>query len=137
MTDDWDWYVGDPCYHISDDRWFEFCDHLKHPGDIYFYWPIYDEDGKEIDEVEIEVWDSPYGDGCWMFRNLIDQSLVKGYEIGVDAGIIAVLPREACEKNTDLTMGLYFKGCQPYLECREGSFEVKVNGVPHDDAEGE
>lgn len=160
---DWDWYVGDPCYHIDNNRWDEFCNLLwkeenrireqKRKGDPKRYenqsyisinheviidWPILDDDGEELWTVEIEVWSSPYGDGCWPFSNYPssltwnDSIYVKGKDIPVDAGIIAIVPREAIKEDKDETMGLYFKGDRPTLETTENDFEVKVNDVTHD-----
>lgn len=167
MTDNWDWYVGDPCYVIEQARWSEFCDlffaeekrirdriregdperweYVDENGDlkqryipinheVIIDWPILDDDGEELWTVEIEVWSSPYGDGVWQFK---DSNLstwkcthVTGNEIGVDAGIIAIVPSEACAE--DIQMGLYFASARPTLETYEGDFEVKVNDVTHD-----
>ena len=159
---DWDWYVGDPCYHIDNNRWDEFCNLLwkeenrireqKRKGDPKRYenqsyisinheviidWPILDDDGEELWTVEIEIWSSPYGDGCWDFNdscwNLTwgNSIYVKGKDIPVDAGIIAIVPREAIKEDKDETMGLYFKGDRPTLETTEGDYEVRVNDNTH------
>jgi hypothetical protein len=107
-----------------------------HDG-VFIDWPILDDDGEELWTVEIEIWSSPYGDGCWPFSdypsNLTykDSIYVKGKEIPVDAGIIAIVPLEACQKDDD-SLGLYFKGDRPTLETTENDFEVKVNDVSHD-----
>jgi len=171
-SNDWDWYVGDPCYVIDNGRWDEFCnlmweEELRirerirkgdperwadyedangnvcvkyipiHDG-VFIDWPILDDDGEELWTVEIEIWSSPYGDGCWDFSNYpsslsnITSIYVKGKEIPVDAGIIGIVPREAIGKRDDDICGLYFKGEQPTLETTENDFEVKVNDVPHD-----
>ena len=159
---DWDWYVGDPCYHIDNDRWDEFCNALweaenairtrlrnSYPDryknqsyisineGVVFDWPVVDEWGDE-DTVEIEVWSSPYGDGCWPFHNgarymsTISCKYVKGKDIPVDAGIIAIVPKEACREDPEQTVGIYFKGTRPTLETTENDFEVKVNDITHD-----
>ena len=170
---DWDWYVGDPCYHIDNGRWDEFCDllfteearirkeirardpkrwqyeddkgvtHQKYipiNDGVFIDWPIYWEDGTHKDDLEIEVWSSPYGDGCWPFSNYPssltykDSIYVKGKDIPVDAGIIAIVPHEAIDEEVppDMIMGLYFKGDRPTLETTENDFEVRVNDVTHD-----
>ena len=160
---DWDWYVGDPCYVIDAGRWDEFCNLMWeeemrirerirrgdpkryenqtyipiHDG-VFIDWPILDDDGEELWTVEIQIWSSPYGDGCWDFSNYPssltynDSIYVKGKEIPVDAGIIGIVPREAIGKREDDICGLYFKGYQPTLETTENDFEVKVNDRPHD-----
>ena len=173
---DWDWYVGDPCYHIPDERWSEFCDllwaaeakiregireadperweYVDENGDlkqryipihheVIIDWPVGDY-LDERDTVAIEVWSSPYGDGIWQFKRSDLSAFVgvvglcnhvKGEEIPVDAGIIAIVPREAVKENEDDLMGIYFKGDRPTLETYEGDFEVRLNGSTHDGIE--
>ena len=106
--------------------------------DVTIDWPILDDDGEELWTVEIEIWSAPYGDGCWGFFdsswNLSwnESIYVKGKEIPVDAGIIAIVPREAIGKRDDDICGLYFKGYRPTLETTENDFEVRVNDTTHD-----
>ena len=160
---EFEYYVGDPCYVISDERWDEFCNALWaaefelrksiNPNfveekkyislegcGVEFEWPLIDEWGDEYTHT-IEVWSSPGGDGCWSFQNLaghyqknmrpMKSSL--NYELGVDAGIIAVVPYVACDDKTE-QMGLYFndRWGRPTLETQEQSFEIKINDCSHD-----
>ena len=143
MTNEWSHYVGDPCYVIDDDRWGDFCDTLwaeQHrikkefkertgrPMNAYCQYPITldweykDEDG-DTNTAEVEVWNSPFGDGCWGFANTVRvmTGWVAGNEIGVDAGLIAVVPRGAVERD-DMgeaeELGILFN-CYPELETGE------------------
>ena len=160
------YYVGDPCYVISDERWSEFCDRLEaaehqlkmmlkpdlvkegifvslNGYGVDFEWPLADEEGRGdyINTATIEVW-STGGDGCWRFYNLADHwdksqrpmPSRRGYELGVDAGIVAVVPYEACDVKTE-QLGLYFDsvGWSPELETQDGGAEIRINGYPHDE----
>ena len=86
----WDYYVGDPCYVIDDARWGEFCDKLFAHSNYHsnagcdIEW--------KVDGVEyiVETWSSPGGDGVWTFSGM--------GECGVDAGLLAVVPVEACDR---------------------------------------
>jgi len=101
------WYIGDPCYAIKDDRWDEFCENLfAHPdyktesGDtlgggygIEMMWtyttPDTDEPNNPIELLTtLYIYDSPFGDGVWD---------VHGHLLGVDAGLLSVLPIEVCD----------------------------------------
>ena len=116
----WNYYVGDPCYVIDTKRWDEFCDKLfshsnynnNAPCDIKW----------EVDGVEytIETWDSPGGDGVWRFN--------KG-ECGVDAGLLAIVPRECCEERVLSTHygGILFNDL-PTLETDKYNHWVEING---------
>lgn len=104
------WYIGDPCYAINNDKWGEFCDILsKHKNDaleghgIEFDWNwiqhqrIHHE--TYFEELEVEQTSRVYvynsglgGDG---------QVNVHGYKLGVDAGLLSVLPLEVCHRLTD------------------------------------
>jgi len=111
MTKEWTYYVGDPCYVIDDDRWDEFCNQLfKEKGAYSGYnieWPVEPENHGPNGEVygdgteTVEVWDSPFGDGCWGFTNSASsmKGWIAGNEMGVDAGLLAIVPRECVHKD--------------------------------------
>ena len=87
------WYVGDPCYAINDDTWSDFCDILKGYNDNAL-----EGDGIEFDweEHRVYVYNSGLGgDG------LITLGHNPPHRLGVDAGLLSVLPLEVCEKLTD------------------------------------
>ncbi len=117
MKDDWDHYVGDPCYVIDNDRWGEFCDKLwdELHGDG---WPRYIEwtqDGKHFD---LAIHTSPGGDGTWGFRRARHADGWRaGKEMAVDAGLLAVIPRELVSQEAGKAPfgGMLFKG-EPELE---------------------
>jgi len=154
---DWNYYVGDPCYVIDDGRWFAFCDALwakqaeeemgygkynRRSGNypIILEWEILDEDG-DPDIGEIEVWSSPFGDGCWSFSNTVKNmsGWVAGTDMGVDAGLLAIVPRKCCER-TDMggmehahEMGILFTS---YPELQTGEHlegYVLLQGLHGDD----
>ena len=114
MTE-WNYYVGDPCYMIDDKKWCDFCDALwakqaeeekkgygRYNYPIILEWDCLDEDGDPA-VAEIEVWSSPFGDGSWNFSNTVKSmsGWVAGTYMGVDAGLLAIVPRECCER-TDM-----------------------------------
>jgi len=111
-TDDIKWYVGDPCYVIDDERWHIFCDrlfavehHLKETGGETdgpknIRWSTKDRPNTWNPEhiFNVEVRHSPGGDGCWNFNERDD--LGKKISLGVDAGLLAIVPVELCESAT-------------------------------------
>ena len=115
--EDWNYYVGDPCYVVDDNKWDEFCNLLfkneGYQGDnpAYIEWEV---DGELY---EIETWDSPGGDGVWRFS---------GGECGVDAGLLAMVPRECCAQSAE-GMGILFE-CRPELETSNQDYMVILNG---------
>ena len=125
------YYVGDPCYVIDDNRWDEFCNQLfskdsrGYPVDIK--WEL---DG---DTYDIEVWNSPGGDGVWGFSQ--SDSLGNSVSLGVDAGLLAVVPVECCEKREiGSSCGAWFSH-RPDLETDDGPFMggyVLLNGEKDD-----
>ena len=80
--DNWTHYTGDPCYVIDDSRWSEFCDQIPKEGG-YIDWV-----GFDGETYSVQVWSSPGGDGTWGFSDW--------GEMPVDAGLLAVVPRECC-----------------------------------------
>ncbi len=114
---DWQYYTGDPCYVIDDDRWDEFCKAL---------WAVEAEEKRKTGRVSdgphlvkwttsdgelhghVECWSSPGGDGCWRFGSW--------GSMPVDAGLLAIVPREFCEEPSDpAKMGIVHK-YEPTLE---------------------
>ena len=96
------YYVGDPCYVIDDNRWDEFCSALVDRDGRRYPYPIdikWDVDGVIYN---IEVWESPFGDGCWKFSNTVKEmdGWIRGTEMGVDAGLLAIVPYGAISNNS-------------------------------------
>ena len=141
-TDDIKWYVGDPCYVIDEERWHIFCDrlfavehHLKETGGETdgpknIRWSTKDRHNSYGNTVNVEVRHSPGGDGCWSFDYRDD--LGKKISLGVDAGLLAIVPVELCESATvGDNSGAWFVD-RPTLETEghlwHGKMMVKLNG---------
>jgi len=131
------YYVGDPCYVIDDDRWWVkddptcFCSMLWKAAEeqggldgegITLKWPL--QDGTT---VKIQVCNSPGGDGTWDFPTLTDDMGQK-VSLGVDAGLLAIVPIEACERSDDSVSGGSLWSNKPTLEVDENGYEVFLNG---------
>ena len=114
---DWTYYTGDPCYVIDDARWHEFCNALwaveadnkrkrgrRTEGPPMVPWTNKDGSFKGF----VECWDSPGGDATWHFGST--------GKMPVDAGLLAIVPRELCEEPNDpAKMGIVHK-YEPTLE---------------------
>ena len=129
----WEYYTGDPCYVIDDARWHEFCKALwaveadnkrkrgrRTEGPHMVPWTNKDGSFKGF----VECWDSPGGDGCWSFGSW--------GKMPVDAGLLAIVPRELCEEENDpAKMGIVHHG-KPTLYTTShyyrGSAPVVLNG---------
>tara|TARA_R100001443_G_scaffold19528_5_gene31246 strand:- start:2118 stop:2798 length:681 start_codon:yes stop_codon:yes gene_type:complete len=138
---EWDWYVGDPCYVIEDERWYEFCEALNQKEqelknlniisnnptitwtrEIFSHSPQKTRISKTID-----IYTDTGGDGSWSWKNSA-QSMdgwVKGDTIYLDAGIVAIIPREILtpakqEEAGQRNLGILFSGQEPpFLEVSE------------------
>jgi hypothetical protein len=75
--------LGDPCYHVPDDRWSEWLD--KADSSNYSSILVADLDGKTV-----LGFGTQYGDGSYS-----DQY---GNVYGVDAGLIGLVPIELCKE---------------------------------------
>jgi len=131
-------YVGDPCYVIDDDRWHDFCEMLwakeakkgvrnrLNPYGVSLRWPL--RDGSKVD---VQVFDSPGGDTTWVFDNLLDDEGNR-VSLPVDAGLLAIVPIEACERDNmgeAGSLGSIWKN-PPDLEVWvDGKYAVQLNGV--------
>ena len=131
-------YVGDPCYVIDDDRWGDFCEMLwaeqenegvqnrLNPYGVSLRWPL--RDGSKVD---VQVFDSPGGDTTWGFDNLLDDEGNR-VSLPVDAGLLAIVPIEACERDNmgPITgFGSVWRTL-PNLEVWvDGKHAVQLNGV--------
>ncbi len=131
-------YVGDPCYVIDDDRWHDFCEMLwakeakkgvrnrLNPYGVSLRWPL--RDGSKVD---VQVFDSPGGDTTWVFDNLLDDEGNR-VSLPVDAGLLAIVPIEACERDNmgeAGSLGSIWKN-PPDLEVWvDGRYAVQLNGV--------
>lgn len=122
---EWDWYVGDPCYVIENERWYEFCEALnqkeqklkdsgiksKNPS---ITWT------RGILTKMIDIYTDTGGDGSWSWKNTAQSMAgwVKGDTIYLDAGIVAIIPREILtpakqEEAGQRNLGILFSGQTP------------------------
>jgi len=125
MKTDWEYFVGDPCYVLSKENY----SMLSSKG------VFQDERG---DFQEIEIHSSPGGDGCWKFKREKPSECVGGEEIGVDSGLIAIVPRALCNGTPKEWEGLFFME-YPQLDTadddRWGTYQaapVIINNTPCD-----
>jgi hypothetical protein len=136
---EWDWYVGDPCYVIEDERWYEFCEALwkkeqelkdsgiksKNPT-ITWKRKLFLRNGQsfvdypEPIEKMIDIYTDTGGDGSWSWKNTAQTMAgwVKGDTIYLDAGIVAIIPREILtpakqEEAGQRNLGILFSGKTP------------------------
>jgi len=115
------WYCGDPCYVIHDERWGEFCNKLfAHPSYEKNNYPIgieWEVDGKKY---ELEIWGSPGGDGVWRFS---------AGELGVDAGLLSIIPVECLDPQEAPfdRLGIMFEE-KPVLDADYNEGKVWLNG---------
>jgi len=91
---------------------------------------LWEEGGKTF---VVEVHDSPGGDARWVFPGLTDD-LGRRVSLGVDAGLLAIVPLGACSRVTNPEdYGAIFKH-RPSLESWvNGDYLVEINGVMNDD----
>ena len=113
------WYVGDPCYVITQD-WDLFCQKTWDEKGV-----VSNEDSLHMDSIiewkghTLEIW-SNGGDGCWRFNfegKTIPLNGSKAH-FGVDAGIFCVMPVEISHiQNLDelKRLGIIFRGEKPEL----------------------
>ena len=156
------YYVGDPCYVIDKARWSDvtftkdyipqirdgghfnglepkdFCSALYHQ-----HWL---DTGKTQGRMEhvgvgwvegghkwlVEVFDSPGGDGTWEFPRLKDD-LGREVSLDVDAGLLAIVPIQACAVPDPEYYGTIFDHYPDLEVWVDGEYRVKLNGVVNDD----
>jgi len=141
--------VGDPCYVIDDNRWDEFCVALwdgekENKDNGCPEHPVYIEWGVDGIIYNIEVWNSPFGDGVWKFTNTVKQmrGWIAGVEMGVDAGLLAIVPYGAISNNRTCidkddvkeisNLGIVFTD-EPHLETGEQVVgHVRLNDLDED-----
>ena len=124
------WYVGDPCYAIAVNRWSDFCGILSKHNNSAF-----EGDGIEFDwkvgvgtmdwhECRVYVYNSGLGG---------DGSITLGeHRLGVDAGLLSVLPLEACERLSDEEKTEGEHGCHSIINSHfRPVFDISTDEFPH------
>lgn len=112
------YYVGDPCYVIDNDRWSDFCELLwktKRDG-VYIPWAT-----RDGEEDHVYVVSSPGGDGTWNFDMTDDMG--QKVSLGVDAGLLAIVPIELCEREHEVDYGAWFRD-EPSLETEDDRWVI-------------
>jgi hypothetical protein len=94
-------WIGDPCYVIQDELWDDVCaqifkDSEKEVGHVI----TVNYNGNELSFIQCGT---AYGDGCFNSQT--------GFEYGVDAGCLAIVPEELIHEdcNLDDSLGQYFE----------------------------
>ena len=115
------YYVGDPCYVIDDARWPTFCELLEEKGydDVYIPWAT-----KDGAKDKVFVVSSPGGDATWNFDMTDDMG--QKVSLGVDAGLLAVVPIDLCEEETGHICGAWFS-VLPELQTEDKQYVILNN----------
>jgi hypothetical protein len=93
-------WIGDPCYVLKDELWDDVCKQIFKGGhkEVGFVITL-NYNGKDCSFIQCGT---AYGDGCY--------SSESGFEYGVDAGCLAIVPEELIHEdfNLDDELGSYF-----------------------------
>ena len=135
------WYIGAPCYAIENARWHDFCmivnshDNSAFEGNgVEFNWNWIEHQRMHHDtyfeELEVHKTSRVYvynsglgGDG---------EVNVHGYKLGVDAGLLSVLPLEVCHKLTDAEKMVGQQGGHAIIESYyRPVFTIDTDNYPH------
>lgn len=123
-------YVGDPCYVLSNDNY----DGVF--GAAGYKCAQYTGTNKAGEKLDFIMANTAWGDGCYSdnFGNIY----------GVDAGIIGVVPIELCEDRGSLepilsnekngidmlnALGHYFPGTKAEFSSADGVYEIVIDGT--------
>lgn len=103
-------YIGDPCYVLGDQIYFDIWDKKFHFNDGYI----------EVKKnLGFEVHGTCYGDGEYTDE--------QGNKYPVDSGTLAVIPVEICGKPERLNMGRVVSSTSASLEYKDGLFTIKLD----------
>jgi len=94
-------WIGDPCYVIQDELWDDVCAQIYKGGHKEVGHVItVNYNGNELSFIQCGT---AYGDGCFSSQT--------GFEYGVDAGCLAIVPEELIHKdyNLDDSLGKMFE----------------------------
>lgn len=115
------WYVGDPCYAINEETWQDFCNIIftyKHSAlegsGVQFGW----------ENHRVYVYNSGLGG---------DGSIELGkHRLGVDAGLLSVLPLEVCHRLTDAEKTHGEHGCHSIIDSHyRPVFDISTDEFPN------
>lgn len=103
-------WVGDPCYVLSDDVYYGIWD------DKYHF-----EDGKiDVDDkLSFLVHGTAYGDGSYPSSN--------GFDYGVDSGTLAVIPMDLVAKLDGVQFGTVETSNTAWLDYNDGTFDITLD----------
>ena len=149
------WYVGDPCYAINEETWQNFCDilsnynHAALEGDgVQFSWNWIDNKCRtrvSDDDAECACGCEEYFADCpqdktgtsrvYVYNSGLggDGSINLGnHRLGVDAGLLSVLPLEVCHRLTDAEKTEGEHGCHSIIDSHyRPVFDITTDEFPH------
>ena len=125
-----DYYIGDPCYVLAaddypDDRWSNFCDLLEKGGN----------EVTEFEGVPMFAAGTAYGDGTYEGSD--------GFEYGVDAGLIGIVPLSLCtdverlKRAREHELGTFVKFTKEFEVTSDGEGFFNFGGILIDTKEYE
>jgi len=93
-------WIGDPCYVLQDELWDDVCDQIFKGGKETGHVITVNYKGNDLSFIQCGT---AYGDGCFSSQT--------GFEYGVDAGILAIVPEELIhdDYNLDDSLGKLFE----------------------------
>lgn len=97
------YYLGDPGYFISRDRWMEWLEAARHNDDKVLT--------ADLDGRTVMGFVTPTGDGVYEDD--------EGYSYWVDSGLIGLVPVEVANPNADVSLGRLL-GFDQEFECVRG-----------------
>ena len=105
-------WIGDPCYVLQDELWDDICEQIYKNGKETGHIITVEYKGRKLSFLQCGT---AYGDGCFPSQT--------GFEYGVDAGCLAIIPEELVHEDRDLdeTLGNYF-------EIESGSISLQTDG---------
>ena len=78
------YWIGDPCYYISDDNWDDVCNQIYDGASSSIDGMFINADGKEFIVIRTR-----WGDGCYALNNYYTGRVAN---LGVDAGLLSIIP---------------------------------------------